>query len=1666
MPVVSSGGLRRAPSQHDGDAQKMQASTTRRLVIAAAALGLPSLPADKLIVSASAELRAALDDGLSPTHPRCEALLLLIDSARIHLTARNRRSAPRADGLSRTSDETANDIDMSAAATANAIGLRDAARLRGCASAVLKGTASRSGANSAPDHDKRETRSGGGLGSTAVIGKRAGPMKLRLQPRPALSSVQALFALAQTDSALGRSAILYRKAKEKPPVERKRRSEPRKKRRSALRKPSIGSPSDVAPLPTYRASHQMVPQAMSLYQNNTQYYPQQLSLSGHPYVPPALQPSHMHYPMSHPVHSNAPVMQQQTAQQTQNLLGQNPQGAIASNVVGPHPVSSPIIQQFMNPTQAQPAHQAQPLDPETSRAVSIRAVLAERERDIIRRLSDRHAELLSLPLGVSEDTRRKAIIESKQLKLLELQRVVRSRLCVEMKKSWSPSYQEFGVVPSDNLSRLFRRRNPPIYSYTDGYQRIGPFDGLPQLPQRSAQTIALDSRKMAHFDYRRMQSQKVRGKHIFASKLVAHVQNFENHFAYAISARNRICKGIQRYFLEKARAEEKRKKQEQYERLRLLRSNDEQAYLNLLKTTKNERLLQLVRQTDNYLMQIGAQVEKVRDKKDPGMSVGRNMFVEELEDSAGSSVPIESMRRRRDMYYTVTHSVNEEVGQPSIMVHGKLKPYQVEGLKWMVSLYNNSLNGILADEMGLGKTIQTIALLTYLIEKKQNPGPYIIIVPLSTVGNWVRELDLWAPSVSKVVYRGNRDARREAHYRMQTGGFHVLITTYEFVVRDQNVLSRYNWKYIIIDEGHRMKNANSKLATTLGSKYKSKNRLLLTGTPLQNNLTELWALLNFILPSIFSSSETFEQWFKKPFETTTLGDSAELEEEETLLVINRLHQVLRPFLLRRLKTDVEAQLPEKLETVIRCDMSMWQRVLYRQVKAKVGLATGTGGSVRSYNNLLMQCKKICNHPYLFYDGEAIDNLPGNMMIRSSGKFHLLHNMIPKLKETGHRTLIFSQMTHALDYLEDFLSEIGIQYMRLDGATKSDDRQTMLNEFNAPDSPYFCFLLSTRAGGLGLNLQTADTVIIFDSDWNPQMDLQAQDRAHRIGQKSAVRVFRLISSGTVEVKILEQANKKLQIDAQVIQAGQFNNKSTESDQHQMLKGLLNKKNDDGDELGDVPSLEELNQIIARDEDEFEKFTAMDAKREEQHPYDALLTAESELPAWVLEPDVQAKTAEEREKEILESHGRGRRKRGEIRDITQLTEKEWMDVMEGTVTADEVFEKRRLRRATVRKNLVFDDSSSNEDESKTDEEHQPSSGRKRKKPSSTPKRKRRRAGDSSQSRTASKPGSNSRDVSDTESVEQLSSDDEAVSGSTDPQPRRSSARSKRLSARNGKSGSSGLPNVSVPLRLILRPGVRLPPPSTGNPVSLPEVEKGAHSPEPSPDGDTHMTSESDTLPNGLLKGHSANSYSVHRDPNVNNVEPPSSGHTSNGNGHAPYAGDHDLSLGDGVMAERNHMLTNSKGFSSSDSGSGSGSDEAVVNGIQSNASEVASTHVISPSKRSPRIRTPKLNSIISDEDSTAEGNAEEEPVVQMGNGKRKRKSVAFADEVSDGNGLYGESESNKFKKSSLLDAREVHSSLPTKHVAEESSIRDSIDITYAGNRSSSSIKLRLPLAPPGE
>merc|ERR1712156_1262686 len=625
-------------------------------------------------------------------------------------------------------------------------------------------------------------------------------------------------------------------------------------------------------------------------------------------------------------------------------------------------------------------------------------------------------------------------------------------------------------------------------------------------------------------------------------------------------------------------------------------------------------------------------------------------------------------------YYSIAHTVSESISeQASILVGGKLKEYQIKGLEWMVSLNNNNLNGILADEMGLGKTIQTIALLTYLMEMKKNMGPYLVIVPLSTLSNWTLEAAKWAPSMTTVAYKGSPAARRAVQGVIRSGRFNVLVTTYEYIIREKALLSKLRWKYMIIDEGHRMKNHNNKLTTTINTCYTTAHRILLTGTPLQNKLPELWALLNFLLPSIFKAVDTFEQWFNAPFAIT--GEKVELNEEETILIIRRLHKVLRPFLLRRLKKDVESQLPDKVEYVIKCEMSGLQRKLYQHMQERgimlqdTSIAKKPGGAsgAKALMNTIMQLRKLCNHPFMFQQveesyakhiGSPMDIVQGPDIYRSAGKFELMDRILPKLKASGHRVLMFCQMTQCMTIIEDYFNFKGYRFLRLDGMTKADERADMLKVFNSKDSEYFIFLLSTRAGGLGLNLQTADTVVIFDSDWNPHQDLQAQDRAHRIGQKNEVRVLRLMTVNSVEERILAAAKYKLNMDEKVIQAGMFNNRSTGNERRQLLQNILRAEDENEEEEDEAPDDEVVNQMIAGSEEEFEQFQAMDIQRRRE---DAALGAdrkprlieENELPPFLLEEEEEVE--EETPEEIL---GRGNRSKKESNYNDQMSEREWL------------------------------------------------------------------------------------------------------------------------------------------------------------------------------------------------------------------------------------------------------------------------------------------------------------------------------------------------------------------------------------------------------------------------
>ncbi|KAL3680093.1 hypothetical protein R1sor_023049 [Riccia sorocarpa] len=700
---------------------------------------------------------------------------------------------------------------------------------------------------------------------------------------------------------------------------------------------------------------------------------------------------------------------------------------------------------------------------------------------------------------------------------------------------------------------------------------------------------------------------------------------------------------------------------------------------------------------------------------------------------------------------------------PFLLKHS-LREYQHIGLDWLVTMYEKRLNGILADEMGLGKTIMTISLLAHLACERGIWGPHLIVVPTSVMLNWETEFMKWCPAFKILTYFGSAKERKMKRQGWsKPNNFHVCITTYRLVIQDAKAFKRKKWKYLILDEAHLIKNWKSQRWQTLLN-FNSKRRILLTGTPLQNDLMELWSLMHFLMPHVFQSHQEFRDWFSNPI--TGMVEGQELINKE---VVDRLHNVLRPFLLRRLKKDVEKQLPQKYEHVINCRLSKRQRNLYEDFMASSDTqATLSSGNFLGLINVLMQLRKVCNHPDLFegrpivssfdmvgldlqlsslvssalhkppfgsvslaelnllvnqldldmtsweceeaselctpavlieelsssgedtwakekdgpslgvleeiqaviraqrarqrkekaralislnmlrcrkkvlygsdlrkcvsveshvYDVHKIKADPRRYFEYSSvvadsvqlpltrlqmlmdlvesfvfaipatrapapvawcshpaspsvlslptigkslhdavsfsleplrpvfirrqlffpdrrllqfdcGKLQELSILLRRLKSEGHRALIFTQMTRMLDVLESFINLYGYTYMRLDGSTKPEQRQILMQRFNT-NPKIFLFILSTRSGGVGINLVGADTVIFYDSDWNPAMDQQAQDRCHRIGQTREVNIYRLVSESTIEENILKKANQKRMLDDLVIQSGSYN-----------------------------------------------------------------------------------------------------------------------------------------------------------------------------------------------------------------------------------------------------------------------------------------------------------------------------------------------------------------------------------------------------------------------------------------------------------------------------------------------------------------------------------------------
>uniref|UniRef100_A0A0G4G8N8 Uncharacterized protein n=1 Tax=Chromera velia CCMP2878 TaxID=1169474 RepID=A0A0G4G8N8_9ALVE len=894
--------------------------------------------------------------------------------------------------------------------------------------------------------------------------------------------------------------------------------------------------------------------------------------------------------------------------------------------------------------------------------------------------------------------RTKAVLQRKLLEMKAFQKTVRQKIIAESRASSGTPLDSFFLNPAGPLDA---RRRAARIAEMDQYalrknarSRRKVREAAAFLPLPSA----LSAKKLSDHLFSthaagRHEAYIPEGLHVKCAEFRAHCRAATQIGAALAAQRQskletakKLAEACKNKWKQRQQKKEDERIRQERERLRLLKDNNMDEYMKLVKQTKNKRLHEFLKQTDDLLSSMGVRIrqqkgaegqrekrearakariaekEKEKEKQKAADAAGggdvdmtdagetkntgdgdekdregqggasraegeeeaeaptrgdaesdrekgeralpaaaaaasgpaEEEEAEEEEEDEGSPMTMENL-------FETSHSLNESVEQPKCLVGGDLMPYQLAGLRWLVSLHSNQLHGILADEMGLGKTIQTIALLGYLLEHKNIRGTHIIILPLTTLSNWEQEFERWCPDLSVLSYRGSPPDRAELRQRIKRGEANVVLTTYEFVTRDKNFLGSRPWHCLVVDEGHRMKNSKSKIHSVLRD-FKSKYRLLLSGTPLQNDLKELWSLLNFLLPTVFTKADDFERWFNEPFSQMPAGseDDVVLSEEETLLVINRLHSVLRPFLLRRVKADVLQDLPDKKEYVVRVELSAWQKRLYSSIEGKVVRQMDSSGKVQSkhISNVMMQLRKTCNHPYLFLDEFTVDR----DLVRVAGKFEVLDRMIPKLLEFGHKILIFSQMTTLMDLLSDYLEAIlQIPYLRLDGSVAFDDRTEMMARFNDPESEERVFVISTRAGGLGLNLQAADTVIIFDSDWNPQQDLQAMARAHRVGQKSEVRVFRLITRSAFEELVLSKAEFKLDIDNKIIQAGMFNSSSTESERVDKLRALLGDQTDTMKNI-QVTTPSELNRYLARTSEEFLEFEAMDRRMFSECPFE--------------------------------------------------------------------------------------------------------------------------------------------------------------------------------------------------------------------------------------------------------------------------------------------------------------------------------------------------------------------------------------------------------------------------------------------------------------------------------
>ncbi|KAK9815748.1 hypothetical protein WJX72_008847 [[Myrmecia] bisecta] len=519
-----------------------------------------------------------------------------------------------------------------------------------------------------------------------------------------------------------------------------------------------------------------------------------------------------------------------------------------------------------------------------------------------------------------------------------------------------------------------------------------------------------------------------------------------------------------------------------------------------------------------------------------------------------------------------------------------LRDYQRVSLEWMTNNRNSQRNCILGDEMGLGKTAQSIAVLEFQSQLCNIRGPFLVIAPLTTLGHWQREIETWT-NMNVVQYSGSAADRQliqtyEFRYLGDKAAaprkkFNVLLTSYEYVLKDRAVFESITWATVIIDEAHRMKSTTAATRQVI-DRMDITWLLLLTGTPVQNNIRELWGIMSLLDQAKYGAEEDFYERFG--------GD----REAPTIQQIHALQAELKPILLRRMKEDVET-LPEKEEVIVWVELTQQQRAYYRALYSKQIASLLGGASAKNLpnmRNLAMELRKVCCHPYLcngLEDDIALRRQAAgesgmselDLLVQASGKMVLLHKLLPKLKAEGHKVLIFSQFKIMLDVLEDMLRLSNFPVERIDGSVASRDRQTAIDRFSKGKADSFVFLLSTRAGGQGITLTAADTVIIYDSDWNPQNDLQAMARCHRIGQVKEVTIYRLVSRDTYEQQVFQCSSRKYGLDEAIL--GNISSEDPEADSKkiaELLKYGAHSLNAEDEAKGDEQfASEDIDQILA-------------------------------------------------------------------------------------------------------------------------------------------------------------------------------------------------------------------------------------------------------------------------------------------------------------------------------------------------------------------------------------------------------------------------------------------------------------------------------------------------------